>query len=285
LVQLARLRNVGVLAIYAHKPAEIIDLPPPHLPQLRYAESVRKQFVTTDTLSRQFYFNLPTHYLCFAPVLKQWKDYHNVEHAEMMQLEQFMRHIYPVLPRGSGSFRAALGGAEKLGIVRIQGQQVIPTFIGRTVAALLPDTANLATLHKQIAQRGTTQTLAEVSPVSGAILRCLLYTDTVAKFIIDVLSNIGRHNPTSMRSLALHGAEHDKIITPTIFFKPESIAEITDDRGRLNWHSIQSHHFRSTTFMQYKSILKHAGIIKAHRLGGSSAKKYDPDKDIWEMAI
>jgi hypothetical protein len=37
--------------------------------------------------------------------------------------------------------------------------------------------------------------------------------------------------------------------------------------------------------MQYKSILKHAGIIKAHRLGGSSAKKYDPDKDIWEMAI
>jgi hypothetical protein len=35
--------------------------------------------------------------------------------------------------------------------------------------------------------------------------------------------------------------------------------------------------------MQYKSILKHAGFIKPHRLGGASVKDYDPDADLWEL--
>ncbi len=47
---------------------------------------------------------------------------------------------------------------------------------------------------------------------------------------------------------------------------------------------MEAQHFRSTTFMQYKSVLKHAGIIEPHTLGGSSSKAYDPDRDIWELA-
>ncbi len=88
-----------------------------------------------------------------------------------------------------------------------------------------------------------------------------------------------------MHNLVLFSAERDKAITPLIFFNPEMIAEITDDHGQLAWYRIQPHHFRSTTFMQYKSILKHAGIIKPHRLGGISAKSYNPDNDIWELMI
>lgn len=59
---------------------------------------------------------------------------------------------------------------------------------------------------------------------------------------------------------------------------------ITGDDGQSLWHKVQPGHFRSTTFFQYKSILKHAGIIKAERLGGSSTKGYDPDQDRWELA-
>jgi hypothetical protein len=91
--------------------------------------------------------------------------------------------------------------------------------------------------------------------------------------------------PVSKRSLVLLSAERDKTMTPLNFFNPETIDDITDDQGQLVWHRIQSHHFRSTTFMQYKSILKHAGVIKPHRLGGISAKAYEPDNDIWELMI
>jgi hypothetical protein len=61
LVNLARQRDIGVLAVYPER-VEVVDLPPLHLPQLRHARSIQKQFVTSDTLNRQFYFNLPTHY-------------------------------------------------------------------------------------------------------------------------------------------------------------------------------------------------------------------------------
>lgn len=282
LVNLARQRDIGVLAVYDDR-INVIDLPPAHLPQLRHAESVRKQFVTTDTLNRQFYFNLPTHYLCFAPILRDWRDTYDSDKADLAGLEQFIRSVYMVLPQGKSSFRSALSRAEKLGIVRIQGNMVSLTFIGHAVADLLPNAKTLEAIHRQIAQKATNQTLASMSPSSAAVLRCLLYTDPVAKFIIDVLLDIGTSEPVSMHSLVLLSAERDKTITPLIFFNPEVIAKITDDQGQLIWHQIQRYHFRSTTFMQYKSILKHAGIIKPHRLGGSTARNYNPDEDIWEL--
>lgn len=110
-------------------------------------------------------------------------------------------------------------------------------------------------------------------------------TDPVAKFLIDVLADIGRDQPVSMCTLVMLSAERDKTITPLVFFNPEMIAVITDDLEQLAWSRIQSHHFRATTFMQYKSILKHAGVIKPHRLGGSSAKSYASDSDIWELMV
>jgi hypothetical protein len=51
------------------------------------------------------------------------------------------------------------------------------------------------------------------------------------------------------------------------------------------WHKVELRHFRSTTFLQYKSVLKHAGIVAPHALGGVSAHSYDPDRDIWELAL
>jgi hypothetical protein len=54
-------------------------------------------------------------------------------------------------------------------------------------------------------------------------------------------------------------------------------------RGITQADNLLTQHFHSTTFMQYKSILMHAVVIKPHELGGSSAKTYGPDKDIWEF--
>lgn len=95
LLELARGRNVGILAVSPQQ-LDIVAMPPLHLPRLRHAESIRKQFLTTDTLSRQFVFNLPTHYLCFAPVLRSWQAQHGPAAVQLDALEPFTRKHYPV---------------------------------------------------------------------------------------------------------------------------------------------------------------------------------------------
>jgi hypothetical protein len=262
---------------------DLLDLPPLHLPHLLHARRIQQQFVATATLNRQFVFNLPTHYLCFAPLLAAWYRQTGTWVAEMAAFEPFARSLYPVLPQGHTSFRSALSGAEKLGLVRLQGKQVTLSFVGQAAAVLLPDSAALTSLHQQLTSSGAQQTLASLSPSAAAVLRTLLYTDPVAKFLIDLLTEVHAGQPLSLRALVLLGAERDRSMTSLIFFNPEVVATITNDQGHLIWQRIQPNHYRSTTFMQYKSILKHAGIIKPHRLGGSSAKSYDPDSDLWEL--
>jgi hypothetical protein len=68
-----------------------------------------------------------------------------------------------------------------------------------------------------------------------------------------------------------------------IFFNPEMVPEITDDQGRLVWERIRPEHYRSTTFYQYKSVLKHAGVLAPHALGSASVRDYRPDADLWEL--
>jgi hypothetical protein len=80
--------------------------------------------------NRQFTFNLPTHYLCFVPVLAAWGKERGAPWADIRELESFARTQYPVLPAG---FRIALAGAEKLGLVRVQGQRAQLTFVGQSV--------------------------------------------------------------------------------------------------------------------------------------------------------
>lgn len=64
----ARQRGIGMIAV---RPQEtvVLELPPLHLPQLELAESIRKQFTASNSLLRQFYYNLPTHYLTCAVCL------------------------------------------------------------------------------------------------------------------------------------------------------------------------------------------------------------------------
>jgi hypothetical protein len=279
LVAIARQRGVGVLAVTLDG-VQVIDLPPAHLPRLRQAEGVRKQFAASNTISRQFVFNLPTHYLCFVPVLAEWVGLYGATPAALEALKPFTRKLYPVLP---ADFRAALAGAEKLGLVRVQGQQAQLTFVGRAAVTLLPDSATLADIHRQLATRGSGLTLASEHPPAGAVLRCLLYGDPVARFIIDVLADLGPKAPVPMPDLVRHAAERDRTLTPVVFFKPEAGHAITDDRGRILWEKVRPEHYRSTTFFQYKSVLKHAGVLAPHALGGPSARGYRPEGDVWEL--
>ncbi|MHC1743992.1 MAG: hypothetical protein AB9873_13300 [Syntrophobacteraceae bacterium] len=75
--------------------------------------------------------------------------------------------------------------------------------------------------------------------------------------------------------------DHSRV--PILFPNQASAAKLADERGRIRWDEAVGEDYRSTTFLQYKSILKHSGLLRATALGGSSAKLYDPVKDIWAL--
>jgi hypothetical protein len=280
LLTLARQRAVGVLAVFPEQ-VELLDLPPAHLPQLRHAERIRRQLAANVALISAFSFNLPTHYLAMSPVLCSWEQEYGEAWAFLRALEPVARSHYPVLPKTFASLRSALQGAAKLGLVELQADRARLSFTGRAVADLLPSAPELANLHRQLVSDARGSTLAAVSPQAGAVLRLLLAADPVARLLIEALEAAG--GPLSMRALVLLSAERDRALAPAVFFRPDAVATITGDDGQILWHKVHPGHFRSTTFFQYKSILKHAGIITAERLGGSSAKGYDPDRDRWEL--
>jgi hypothetical protein len=60
---------VGLIAVHP-RGIDILDLPPPHLPQLALAQIVSRQFATSAALTTTFLYNQPTHYLSVAVALR-----------------------------------------------------------------------------------------------------------------------------------------------------------------------------------------------------------------------
>lgn len=277
MVSFARQHGIGMIAVRPHVTA-IIEPPPRHLPQFALAESIRKQFTTSNSLRRQFYYNFPTHYLACAVCLAVWEQRFGVGAALIAELTPFVQILYPVMPR---DFRPALRGAQQLGLVTILGKTVELSRLGRSCAALLPSPDRLAELHRQALK----QPLATLCPQTGAVLRILLDHEPVAKFISDVLARVDRYHVMPMPVLVEHASRLDKTLTPVVFFFPDVVAALTDDQGCIVWRKVQAQHYRTTIYMQYKRILTHAGIIADHGLGGTSSIQYQPDKDHWERIV
>lgn len=272
----ARQRGIGIIGVHPQG-VDLIEQPPLHLPKLQFAKSILKQFSISNTLIRQFVYNMPTHYLSCASCLRVWENTFSSA-ATISEFEPFVRILYPEMPE---QFRPALAGAEKLGLISIKGSRVELTQIGRACVDLLPNPIALNKLHQQSKR----QTLAKISPQTGVVLRILLDSDPIAKFITDVLSRIGRNEPVTMTTLAENASRLDNTLTSTVFFFPKIIVDIIDDQGFIVWRKVQPHHYRTTVYMQYKKILIQAGIIEDHGIGGTSSKSYNPEKDIWELIV
>ena len=76
----------------------------------------------------------------------------------------------------------------------------------------------------------------------------------------------------------------DRARAQVFFLNPEKVHDIMDDLGIIDWGKVSREHFRTTIFYQYKSILKHAGILAPTAMGGASTKGYKPEEDVWELA-
>lgn len=272
LVDFARRKNVGIVAV--SDSVTIGHLPEVHMPLRNAFKFILRQMESVIQVSRgqTFEFNIPTHYLVWAIVLKLNINY---------PMEALPSELvgYPI-PEG---WRGTLRGAQKLGLVRILGDKVQLTPVGQAVKDILQTSVTeWAEVHEKVGARGSGIPLVQYKPQYAAVLRLLLLQDPITRLIIEGLRTFP-NGLANFAELSVACDQLDHARTPVLFLKPEAAVLLTDSKGKVDWKSAKGEYYRSTTFYQYKSILKHAGILKATKLGGATTVGYDPSQDIWEL--
>jgi len=266
---LIRRKDLGLLAVSTEVTPVI--WPRARQPWRDAYRSVQRQ-LETGVRAREwstFTYNLPTHYLAWTLALRSGDTYSREPLSDCIA-------PYEAMPKDE---RAALRGAETLGLVDVRGDAVGLTPTGEAVGEIIGvSLSEWSDIHR----RALRSTLVDIVPRAGAVLRIVLLRDPMIRLIIRGLRDLD-HNQGSMRELvqACDAIDHDR--APALFFHPERVEEITTSQGRIRWSDVEGIHFRSTTFYQAKSILKHAGILRDTGLGGASAKDYVPDDDRWAL--
>lgn len=260
----ARRQNVGLLAV--EDTVSVVHWPLPKQPWRDPARSIRRQMEAAGQVSSQntFLYNLPTHYLVWAVVLSPDKWY------ERDKLEPKIDE-YPMPKDWMGAVR----GARKLGLIKEDGMRVSLTTTGEAVQDILDTSVEeWAEVHR----RAKRKPLVDHEPRAAAALRMLVMQDSMARLIVKGLRQFSGHR-ASFDQLArvCSGLDYDR--SSVLFFVPEKIEDITGRKGQIKWGGVEAEHFRSTTSYQYKSVLKHAGVVKNTGLGGGK----DPQEDIWAL--
>ena len=272
LVSMARRLNIGLLAVSSS--VEVFHEPQLHAPIYEYYKGIRSQLDSANTVSgvQAFQFNLPTHYLVWSIALQPGQIY---TRNSLSTLDG-----YSPLPQ---DYKAALSGAARLGLVSVQGDDIRLTDMGVVAKQLLPkDLQQWTRIHKMIASRRNRTTLASASPESAAVLRLLLLQEPAVTMLIEGLELLDRKKG-SFLELAKKCDAVNHARAQVFFFQPKALNTILDTSGQIHWAEVRPEHYRSRMFFQFKSILKHAGIIAPHALGGASVRGFKPCTDIWEL--
>ncbi len=272
-VSLAKDKHIGIISVDENV-TRIIYLPEPRMPVFNQYQSIRNQMKSVLQVSGKitFLYNLPTHYLVWPILLRKRNAY------DIKNLPDW--GDYP-MPR---DWKGALYGAQKLGLVKVSGNEVRLTATGEAVKDLLPvDISAWTQVHNYIKMRESNATLVNCNPQAAAVLRMLLLQDEMVSLLIKGLESF-ETGSANFAQLARKCDEFDHTRAPIFFLKPESATKLMDEQGHISWNKAAGEDYRSTMFYQYKSILKHAGILAPLALGGATSKQYDPTKDIWALA-
>jgi hypothetical protein len=270
LLEQARQKGVGVLAV--GEEVKVLHRPTARRPLNALYNALLADLVSAACVSEQatYTYNLPTHYLVWALVLPARGL------SSAAQASELLSEGYP-LPK---DWRAAVRGAQKLGIVEVSGQGLALTDIGRAIRDLMPrELGAWSTIHKEAASR-LGRPLVDLAPQAAAGLRLLLLQDPVVRLVMEGLRSFEAKG-ASFRQLAVACSQLDQSRTSIFFLKPEAAARWVGPGGSAPWQDIPGSDFRSTTFFQYKSILKHAGLIAPVQLGNATATNYNADLDWW----
>lgn len=272
LVLHARDKGVGVIAV--DDGVRLLHVPEARRPLNRIYNALCADLGHAAWMSDAgtFTYNLPTHYLVWVPALRG-RGRVGVDDCRQLVAG------YP-LP---GDCMAALRGARKLGLVRIGGDGVSLTDAGSAAAELLPPrTDEWTALHQALARARGKLTLAASCPAAAAVLRLLLLRDPVVQHVVEGLRTLGEAGGPFV-ALAQACWRLDRRKAVIFFLNPEAVPAWVSRDGQVDWYAVDPGAFRSSTFFQYKSVLRHAGVIAPHALGGASTRGYDPARDVWAL--
>jgi len=272
LLSFAKRKNIGVIAV--SDAVTIAHLPEAQMPLRDASKFVALQMESVIQIWQRpaFHFNVPTHYLVWAIALQPRLAY------SLKSVRDELAN-YP-MPK---EWRSALAVAQWFGLVRILGDEVQLTVVGNAVKEILPASIDEWTqVHKIIGARGQSIPLVQYQPRAAAILRLLLLQDPIVRLVIEGLQMFS-DGSASFNDLAIACDQLDHARAPIFFLNPEAVAQLMDDKGKIRWQSAKSQHYRSSTFYQYKSVLRHAGVLRFTKLGGGSTKTYNPSEDIWAL--
>ena len=262
----ARRQNLGLLGVSDE--VRVLHAPRPRQPWKRPWQSIRSQMALAGEVAghNTFLYNLPTHYLVWPVALQPGQRY---------TASQLRSRVvdYPMPQK----WTAALRGAQKLGLVRKDGEEAYLTTTGEAVRAILDTSVgDWAAVHGA-AKRAP---LAQCAPRAAGVLRLLLMRSPMTQLLVEALRGIigGR---ATLDQLAQKCSELDHGRAIVLFFIPERLDPLTDSRGRIVWNRVSGDAYRPTTSFQYKSMLKHAGIIQDTGLGGSNVA---PEDDVWVLS-
>jgi hypothetical protein len=262
--------NVGILAVYRDG-VSINSMPTPGRPKQRQHQFILNQLDSAFHAARVFHYNLPTHYLVWAIALEQGETY---------TLKEALSRVggYPI-PKHAGS---CLSGAQKLGMVSHVGKHFQLTDLGASLKMMMPKSLEeWAAIHRGLVTRKHT-TLQKLSAISAAALRMILLHDPFVKLVIEGLRSF-KGNKSDFLQLARKCESIDRARAQVFFLNPEKAGNVMGDRGMIDWSEVTNEHFRSGILIQYKNILRHAGILTPFARGGVSTRGFKPEEDIWQL--
>jgi hypothetical protein len=268
-VEQAKARGIGLLGV-AEQVHEIY-VPPERRPFNSEYRALRADIGDAAWVSESgtFSFNVPTHYLVWLIAL---------DGAEEISLaEALQRLVGYAIPK---DWRAAMRGAQKLQLMRVSPNGCQLTEFGLALRRLLPSSIQEWTgIHQRLTEK---RNLVDECPPAATGLRLMLLMDPVVRLVLEALRGMSAEG-VDFRALARRCGEIDSRRSAIFFLKPESAANWLSPAGSVPWELVPGTDFRSTTFYQYKSVLKHAGLLAPTRLGAASARDYDPSKDVWRL--
>lgn len=269
LVDVAKARGIGLLGV--GETVTELHVPPERRPFNSEYRALRADIGDAAWVSESgtFAFNVPTHYLVWTIALNSADKVGIAEARQRLQ-------EYPI-PK---DWRAAMRGAQKLQLLKVWPDGCCLTESGLAIKPLLPRSiSEWSGIHQRLKEG---LVLADICPGAAAGLRLMLLMDPVVRLVVESLRSLPVDG-VDFRALATRCGEIDKRRSAIFFLKPESASNWLGPDGSVPWERVSPEDFRSTTFYQYKSVLKHAGLLEPTRLGAASAVSYDPAKDIWRL--
>lgn len=265
-LRLARRQRIGLIGV--KEDIEIVHWPLPRQPWRDPARSIRRQMEAAGEAigHRTFLYNLPTHYLAWVVALapNTWYDEESLPERV---------GAYP-MPK---DWKGAVRGARQLGLLETDGDRARLTPTGASVKEILDTPLDT---WAEVHQRAKRAPLVDHEPRAAAALRLLVMRDLMARLIVEGLKRFSDRRAT-FDQLARACSKLDYDRSTVLFFIPERIEEVMDRQGQIQWDEVKAKHYRPTTSYQYKSILKHAGIIEDTGLGGSTP----PEEDVWVLRL